>query len=102
MKIPSPEWVIFFCSILFCIGVAGIVLRRNLIIMLMSIELMLTAVNFNLVVLSQLYGTLSGSIVVFFTITIGAAETAVGLALVTALFKKGVRPFADELENLKG
>ena len=73
-------------AILFSIGVAGVLLRRNAIILFMCVELMLNAVNLTFVAFSQLYGA-SGYIMVFFVMTVAAAEAAVGLAFILAIFR---------------
>jgi len=73
-------------AILFSLGVAGVLLRRNAIIVFMCVELMLNAVNLTFVALSQLYGA-SGYIMVFFVMTVAAAEAAVGLAIILAMFR---------------
>jgi len=73
-------------AILFSIGVAGVLLRRNAIILFMCVELMLNAVNLTFVAFSQLYGA-SGYIMVFFVMTVAAAEAAVGLAIILAIFR---------------
>jgi NADH-quinone oxidoreductase subunit K len=73
-------------AILFSLGVAGVLLRRNAIVLFMCIELMLNAVNLTFVALSQLYGA-SGYIMVFFVMTVAAAEAAVGLAIILAMFR---------------
>ena len=73
-------------AILFSLGVAGVLLRRNAIVLFMCIELMLNAVNLTFVALAQLYGA-SGYIMVFFVMTVAAAEAAVGLAIILAMFR---------------
>jgi len=73
-------------AILFSLGVAGVLLRRNAIVLFMCIELMLNGVNLTFVALSQLYGA-SGYIMVFFVMTVAAAEAAVGLAIILAMFR---------------
>jgi NADH-quinone oxidoreductase subunit K len=73
-------------AILFSLGVAGVLLRRNAIVLFMCIELMLNAVNLTFVALSQLYGA-SGYIIVFFVMTVAAAEAAVGLAIILSMFR---------------
>jgi NADH-quinone oxidoreductase subunit K len=73
-------------AILFSLGVAGVLLRRNAIILFMCIELMLNAVNLTFVALAQLYGA-SGYVIVFFVMTVAAAEAAVGLAIILAVFR---------------
>ncbi len=76
-----------FAAALFLIGLLGIVLRRTILVMLMSLELMLNAVNLTFVAFGQQQGLLTGQVYVFFTMTIAAAEAAIGLALVIALFR---------------
>ena len=73
-------------AILFAIGVAGVVIRRNAIVVFMCVELMLNAVNLSFVALSQYHG-LSGQVMVFFVMTVAAAEAAVGLAIILAVFR---------------
>jgi NADH-quinone oxidoreductase subunit K len=73
-------------ALLFAIGVAGVVIRRNAIVLFMCIELMLNAVNLTFVALSQYHG-LSGQVMVFFVMTVAAAEAAVGLAIILAVFR---------------
>lgn len=88
--------------ILFCIGMLCVLLRRNIIVMLMGIELMLNGVNLTFVAFSQLKHDVSGNILVFFVMTIAAAEAGVGLALVVALFKKYKNLNIKLFEQLKG
>lgn len=87
MMVIETEWYLSLSAILFTLGVLGVVFRRNVIIVLMSIELMLNAVNLTLVALSQSFGDASGQILVFFVISVAAAEAAIGLAIVIALFR---------------
>ena len=74
-------------GLLFCIGAVGVFLRKNLITMLLSVEIMLNAVNLTFVAFSRQLGTVYGQIITFFVMTVAAAEAAVGLALVIALFR---------------
>ncbi|MFI5201402.1 MAG: NADH-quinone oxidoreductase subunit NuoK [Candidatus Kapaibacterium sp.] len=74
-------------AILFVIGTAGVLFRRNAIIIFMSVELMLNAVNLTLIAFSQFLGDQTGQILVFFVMTVAAAEAAVGLAIIIALFR---------------
>jgi NADH-quinone oxidoreductase subunit K len=74
-------------AVLFAIGTAGVFLRRNLITILLSVEIMLNAVNLTLVAFGRSLGSLDGQIIVFFVITVAAAEAAVGLAIVIALYR---------------
>jgi NADH-quinone oxidoreductase subunit K len=88
---------------LFSIGVAGIVLnRQNLIVLLMAIELILLAVNTNLVAFSHYFNDISGDIFVFFILTVAASEAAIGLALLVLLFRNRGTIDVDELRSLKG
>ena len=89
-------------AILFAISVAGIFLnRKNIIVLLMAIELMLLAVNMNFIAFSHHWGNLSGQVMVFFTITVAAAEVAVGLALIVALYRKRGTAHVEDLTALK-
>lgn len=89
-------------AILFVIGMAGVLLRRNIIVILMSIELMLNAVNITVVAFSKYLGILDGHIMVFFVMTIAAAEAAVGLALAVSIFKRFNEINISFFEHLKG
>ncbi len=89
-------------AILFTIGMAGVLLRRNAIVILMSIELMLNAVNLSFIAISKYSGKLDGHIMVFFVMTIAAAEAAVGLALVVSIFKRFKEVNIRFFEHLKG
>lgn len=88
-------------AILFTIGAVGVLIRRNAIVIFMSVELMLNAANLAFVAFSQMYNTLSGQVLVFFVITVAAAEVAVGLALIVAIFKTKQSINVDELNELK-
>lgn len=88
-------------AILFTIGAIGVLIRRNAIVIFMSVELMLNAANLAFVAFSQLYETLSGQVLVFFVITVAAAEVAVGLALIVAIFKTKQSINVDEMSELK-
>lgn len=83
----ETDWYLGLSAILFTIGVLGVLFRRNVIVILMAIEIMLNAVNITLVALSQSFGDASGQILVFFVMAVAAAEAAVGLAIVIALFR---------------
>ena len=90
-------------AVLFCISVAGIFLnRKNVIILLMSIELMLLAVNINFVAFSRHLGDASGQVFVFFILTVAAAEAAIGLAILVALFRTRGTINVAEVNSLKG
>jgi NADH-quinone oxidoreductase subunit K len=90
-------------AILFAIGVVGIFLnRKNLIVLLMAIELMLLAVNMNFIAFSHYMQDLAGQIFVFFILTVAAAESAIGLAILVVLFRNLNTIHVDDLDSLKG
>lgn len=88
-------------ALLFCLGVLGVIMRRNLLVIYMSLELMLNAANLALVAFSRFNGNLNGQILVFFIITVAAAEVAVGLALIVALYRKRRTAHVEDLSALK-
>ena len=88
-------------AILFCIGVSGVMLRRNVIIIFMSIELMLNAVNLAFVALSRAWGSVDGQAIVFFVMTVAAAEAAVGLGIILAVFRNRGTINADEFNLMR-
>jgi len=88
-------------AVLFAIGVAGMLIRRNVIVMFMSIELMLNAVNLAFVALGRRVGSMDGQVIVFFVMTVAAAEAAVGLAIIISLFRSRETLNADELNLLR-
>ena len=100
MEVPL-NWYLALSAVLFTTGVLGVLVRRNVIVIFMSIELMLNSVNLTLVALSQFMGDLSGQVLVFFVISVAAAEAAVGLAIVIAMFRKRKTVNVDELNLLK-
>ena len=90
-------------AILFALSVIGIFLnRKNLIVLLMAIELMLLAVNLNFVAFSHYLGDMAGQVFVFFILTVAAAESAIGLAILVVLFRNRATIDVDELDDLKG
>ncbi|HEV3217865.1 MAG TPA: NADH-quinone oxidoreductase subunit NuoK [Vicinamibacterales bacterium] len=89
-------------GLLFGIGATGVVLRRNLITMLLSIEVMLNAVNLSFIAFGRFLGAPDGQIIVFFVVTVAAAEAAVGLAIVIALFRHVESLNPDSFRELKG
>ena len=90
-------------AILFAMSVIGIFLnRKNLIVLLMAIELMLLAVNMNFVAFSHYLGDMDGQVFVFFILTVAAAESAIGLAILVVLFRNRASINVDELDTLKG
>ena len=102
MTLTLPHFLVLG-AILFAIGVFGIFLnRRNLIVLLMSVELMLLAVNMNFVAFSTWMGDAAGRVFVFFILTVAAAEAAIGLAILVLLFRNLSTINVDELDRLKG
>lgn len=98
-----PTWhYLMLGAALFTIGVIGVLTRRNFIIILMSLELILNAVNINLVAFSRQWGDVSGQVFAIFIITVAAAEAAVGLGILIALFRNHQTVNADEIDILKG
>jgi NAD(P)H-quinone oxidoreductase subunit 4L len=89
-------------AILFCIGVFGVLVRRNGVLVLMSVELMLNAVNINLVAFSAYLHQAAGQVFALFVITIAAAEVGVGLAIVLLIYRNLRSPDLDRVEQLKG
>ncbi len=90
-------------AVLFAISIVGIFLnRKNVIILLMAIELMLLAVNTNFIAFSHYLGDMSGQVFVFFILTVAAAESAIGLAILVVLFRNLQTINVDDLDNLKG
>jgi len=101
MKIGLNHYLIL-SAILFSLGMVGVLLRRNAIVMLMSIELMLNAVNISFVSFGRYNNNIDGQIMVFFVMTIAAAEAAVGLALAVSIFKRFKEVNVRYFEHLKG
>jgi NADH-quinone oxidoreductase subunit K len=88
-------------AVIFAIGVAGMLVRRNVIVMFMSIELMLNAVNLAFVALGRRVGSMDGQVIVFFVMTVAAAEAAVGLAIIISIFRNRETVNADELNLMR-
>jgi NADH-quinone oxidoreductase subunit K len=95
------EHYLVVSGLLFALGLLGVITRRNLLIIYMSLELMLNAANLALVAFSRFNSNLDGQIMVFFIITVAAAEVAVGLALIVALFRRRQTAHVEDLTSLK-
>ena len=94
---------LILAAILFCIAVAGVFLnRKNVLILLMSIELMLLSVNLNFVAFSRFLGNADGQVFVFFIMTVAAAEAAIGLAILVVLFRNRHTISVEDIDTLKG
>lgn len=101
LQVIPLEYYLIISAVIFIIGAIGVITRRNAIIIFMSIELMLNAVNLTLVGFSTYLGDVSGQIFVFFVLSVAAAEAAVGLAIVLALFRAKRTVYVDEVNVLK-
>lgn len=100
---PSLSHFLILGAIVFSIGVVGVFLnRKNLIVLLMAIELMLLAVNLNFVAFSHFLGDMQGQVFVFFILTVAAAESAIGLAILVVLFRGRASIDVEDLDVLKG
>ena len=99
---PAPtHWYLILSGILFAVGAAGVLLRRSLIILFMCIELLLNAVNLTFVAFARSRGSMDGQLIVFFVMTVAAAEAAVGLAIIVSLFRLRETTNADEVTTLR-
>ena len=98
---PTLSHYLLVSGALFSIGLLGVIVRRNLLIIYMSLELMLNAANVALVAMSRFNGNLDGQVMVFFIITVAAAEVAVGLALIVAVYRKRRTAEVEDLATMK-
>ena len=98
---PTLSHYLLVSGALFSVGLLGVIVRRNLLIIYMSLELMLNAANVALVAMSRFNGNLDGQVMVFFIITVAAAEVAVGLALIVALYRKRRTAEVEDLATMK-
>jgi NADH:ubiquinone oxidoreductase subunit K len=96
------SWYMILSTVVFAIGVFGFLSRRNIIIIFMSIELMLNAVNINLISFSHYLQDLRGQILAFFVIAVAASEAAIGLEIIIALFRNKATAHVDEIHEMKG
>jgi NADH-quinone oxidoreductase subunit K len=94
-------WYLALAAVLFCIGVVGVIVRRNPLVIFMSIELMLNAVNLTLVAFGYRLGSPDGQALVFFIMAVAAAEVAVGLAIIVAIFRLRQRLSVDDLSAMR-
>jgi len=95
------DYYLVLSAIIFAIGVTGVLIRRNLIVILMSIELMLNAVNLTFVAFSRSLGSMDGQVIVFFVMTVAAAEAVVGLAIIISVFRHRQTLDPREMQLLK-
>ena len=98
----TDTYYLLVAAMLFTIGGVGVLVRRNVIVMFMCVELMLNAVNLTFVAFAHALDDITGQVIVFFTLVVAAAEVAVGLAIIVAIFRRRRHATADDLQVLKG
>jgi NADH-quinone oxidoreductase subunit K len=101
VKVPGA-WYLTLAAALFTIGAVGVLLRRNVLVMFMCIELMLNAVNLTFVTFARMLDDVGGQVVVFFVLVVAAAEVVVGLGIIVAIFRRRADATADDISLLKG
>ncbi len=101
MKVPGA-WYLTLAAILFSIGAVGLLVRRNVLVMFMCVELMLNAVNLTFVTYSRMLNDIGGQSVVFFVLVVAAAEVVVGLGIIVSIFRRRPEATADDASLLKG
>ncbi|GAA1482414.1 NADH-quinone oxidoreductase subunit NuoK [Gordonia sinesedis] len=97
----NPQNYLFLAALLFAIGAAGVLLRRNAIVVFMSIELMLNAANLAFVTFARMHGSLDGQVIAFFTMVVAAAEVVIGLAIIMTIFRARRSASVDGADLLK-
>ena len=100
--VPTPTWYLVLGAVLFGIGAVGVLVRRNPLVLLMCIELMLNAVTLSFVALSRSVGSIDGQTAVFFILVVAAAEAVVGLGIIVAILRRRPGATADDLSELRG
>ncbi len=98
----TPSYYLTLAAALFTIGAVGLLVRRNTLVMFMCVELMLNAVNLTFVSFAKALDDIGGQVIVFFTLVVAAAEVAVGLAIIVAIFRRRQGVTADDIDLLKG
>ena len=102
VAVPTTTWYLVLASVLFGIGTVGVLVRRNPLIMLMCVELMLNAVNLSFVAVAKKLNDIGGQTTVFFVMVVAAAEVVVGLGIIVAILRRKPNANADDLAKLKG
>lgn len=100
--IVTVEWYLILAAALFALGVAGVMIRRNVLVMFMSVELMLNSVNLTFIALSKELGLIEGQVAALFVMVVAAAEVTVGLAIIVAIFRARSSANVDEFAEMKG
>jgi NADH-quinone oxidoreductase subunit K len=98
----TPNYYLVVAALLFTIGAVGLLLRRNVLVMFMCVELMLNAANVTFVTFARALNDVGGQVIVFFTLVVAAAEVAVGLAIIVAIFRRRREATADDVRLLRG
>ena len=98
----QPYWYLILSAMLFCIGAVGLLIRRNPLVMVMCVELMLNAVNLTFVAFSKQYNDVGGQLAVFFVLVVAAAEVVVGLGIIVAVMRRRPDATADDISALRG
>ena len=101
MSVPGP-WYLGLAAMLFTIGAVGLLVRRNVLVMFMCVELMLNAVNLTFVTFARLQDDIGGQVSVFFVLVVAAAEVVVGLAIIVSIFRRRADATADDVSLLRG
>ena len=101
MTVPGA-WYLTLASFLFVIGAVGLLVRRNVLVMFMCVELMLNAVNLTFVTFARMLDDIGGQVIVFFVLVVAAAEVVVGLGIIVAIFRRRAGATADDISILKG
>ena len=101
MKVPGA-WYLTLSAILFVVGAVGLLVRRNVLVMFMCVELMLNAVNLTFITFARMLDDIGGQVVVFFVLVVAAAEVVVGLGIIVAIFRRRADATADDISLLKG
>lgn len=96
------EWYLILAATVFTIGAVGVLVRRNVLVMFMCVELMLNAVNLSFVTFSRMLDDIGGQALVFFVLVVAAAEVVIGLGIIVAIFRRRAGATADDLHLLKG
>ena len=98
----SPGWYLSLGAVLFTVGALGLLIRKNVLVMFMCVELMLNAVSLTFVTFARMLNDIGGQVVVFFVLVVAAAEVVVGLGIIVAIFRRRAGATADDISLLKG
>jgi len=102
MDMVPADYYLALSAVLFALGILGVLLRRNALVVFMSLELMFNAANLAFITFARMFGSVSGQVVVFFVMTVAAAEVAIGLALMVEIFRNKRSIDLDQMNSMKG